>query len=145
MSDRLITAASGSTDEERIDRAIRPSLLADYVGQQPVREQMGFRPLARNYAQVMGDRPFLLFLGGFVLLMAIEFGRSNFIPVHLASGFPQQTVLGLNLDGVRAMSVLTAAIATQALIRRMSSFCRMDTCARLDASTLSSSSLIPAW
>ncbi|MES2682902.1 MAG: Holliday junction branch migration DNA helicase RuvB [Pseudomonadota bacterium] len=41
MSNRLVTAASGSTDEERIDRAIRPSKLADYVGQQPVREQMG--------------------------------------------------------------------------------------------------------
>ncbi|MDO9454397.1 MAG: Holliday junction branch migration DNA helicase RuvB [Stagnimonas sp.] len=41
MSNRLLTAATGSTDEERIDRAIRPSKLADYVGQVPVREQMG--------------------------------------------------------------------------------------------------------
>ena len=41
MSDRLLTAATGSTDEERIDRAIRPQKLADYVGQSPVREQMG--------------------------------------------------------------------------------------------------------
>lgn len=73
-----------------------------------VREQMGLAPLARNYAQVMGDRPFLLFLAGFLLLMTIEFGRSNFIPVHLAGFFPGQTVLGLHLDGVKVMSVLTA-------------------------------------
>ncbi|MBB5234769.1 DHA1 family multidrug resistance protein B-like MFS transporter [Deinococcus budaensis] len=73
-----------------------------------VREQMGLGPLARNYAQVMGDRAFRLFLLGFLLLMTIEFGRSNFIPVHLAASFPEQAVLGLTLDGVKAMSVLTA-------------------------------------
>ncbi|PKM45911.1 MAG: Holliday junction branch migration DNA helicase RuvB [Gammaproteobacteria bacterium HGW-Gammaproteobacteria-1] len=35
----MITAAS-SHDDEALDRAIRPRLLADYVGQQAVREQM---------------------------------------------------------------------------------------------------------
>ena len=39
-TDRLIDAHASSTDEERIDRAIRPKLLADYVGQPQVREQM---------------------------------------------------------------------------------------------------------
>lgn len=39
-SDRLISPAPGDT-EERYDRAIRPLTLADYVGQQAVREQMG--------------------------------------------------------------------------------------------------------
>ncbi len=38
-TDRLITAAAGH-EEEALDRAIRPRLLADYVGQQAVREQM---------------------------------------------------------------------------------------------------------
>jgi Holliday junction DNA helicase RuvB len=38
-SDRLISA-SGGRDEEAIDRAIRPDTLADYVGQDPMREQM---------------------------------------------------------------------------------------------------------
>ena len=38
-SDRLISA-SGQREEEALDRAIRPSRLADYVGQAPVREQM---------------------------------------------------------------------------------------------------------
>ena len=38
-SDRIITA-SAVQDEEAMDRAIRPHLLADYVGQQSVREQM---------------------------------------------------------------------------------------------------------
>lgn len=38
-SDRLISA-TGQREEEAIDRAIRPTRLADYVGQAPVREQM---------------------------------------------------------------------------------------------------------
>ncbi len=38
-TDRLITAAA-SREEDALDRAIRPRLLADYVGQQAVREQM---------------------------------------------------------------------------------------------------------
>ncbi|WP_216326081.1 MDR family MFS transporter [Deinococcus aestuarii] len=75
---------------------------------QEVRQRMGLAPLARSYAQVVGDRPFLLFLVGFVLLMTVEFGRSNFIPVHLARFFPPQTALGVQLSGVQAMSVLTA-------------------------------------
>ncbi|EPM2753900.1 Holliday junction branch migration DNA helicase RuvB, partial [Yersinia enterocolitica] len=38
-ADRLISAGVIS-DEESIDRAIRPKLLAEYVGQPHVREQM---------------------------------------------------------------------------------------------------------
>lgn len=38
-SDRLITA-QGSNDEERLDRAIRPKRLKDYVGQKELRQQM---------------------------------------------------------------------------------------------------------
>lgn len=73
-----------------------------------VRRRMGLAPLTRSYTQVVRDRPFLLFLVGFLLLLTVEFGRSNFIPVHLAGFFPGQTVLGVHLDGVKAMSVLTA-------------------------------------
>ena len=39
-TDRLISAAQPSKEEEAIDRAIRPKKLADYVGQAAVREQM---------------------------------------------------------------------------------------------------------
>ena len=39
MSERLITA-SGSPEDEAVDRAIRPRTLAEYVGQPAVREQM---------------------------------------------------------------------------------------------------------
>lgn len=39
-TDRLISAAVPSKDEEAIDRAIRPKKLADYVGQPAVCEQM---------------------------------------------------------------------------------------------------------
>ncbi|MDP9142945.1 MAG: Holliday junction branch migration DNA helicase RuvB [Pseudomonadota bacterium] len=38
-ADRLISSVAG-TDEERIERAIRPQRLADYIGQIAVREQM---------------------------------------------------------------------------------------------------------
>jgi Holliday junction DNA helicase RuvB len=37
--DRLISA-DGSPSEERFDRALRPTLLADYVGQPAVKEQL---------------------------------------------------------------------------------------------------------
>ncbi len=39
-SERVISATVGG-DEERVERAIRPQRLADYVGQAAVREQMG--------------------------------------------------------------------------------------------------------
>lgn len=38
-SDRIISA-EGAREDEALDRAIRPKMLADYVGQTPVREQM---------------------------------------------------------------------------------------------------------
>lgn len=38
-SDRLVTAQEGN-DEERLDRAIRPKRLKDYVGQKELRQQM---------------------------------------------------------------------------------------------------------
>lgn len=40
MSERLVSA-TGATEEDRLDRAIRPQRLADYVGQPAVREQLG--------------------------------------------------------------------------------------------------------
>lgn len=73
-----------------------------------VRGRMGPGPLLRSYAQVVGDRAYLLFLLGFVLLMSIEMGRQNFIPVHLAQDFPTQTLFGVPLTGVKAMSLMTA-------------------------------------
>jgi len=39
-TDRMIGATSQGVDDEAIDRAIRPTKLADYVGQPTVREQM---------------------------------------------------------------------------------------------------------
>ncbi|MGH8635993.1 MAG: Holliday junction branch migration DNA helicase RuvB [Burkholderiales bacterium] len=39
--DRLISAAHASSQEEALERALRPRLLADYVGQEKVREQLG--------------------------------------------------------------------------------------------------------
>ena len=39
--DRLISAARLSPQEDALERALRPRLLADYVGQEKVREQLG--------------------------------------------------------------------------------------------------------
>lgn len=72
------------------------------------RQRMGLKPLLNSYAQVISDRPYLLFSLGFVLLMSIEFTRQNFIPIHLAQHFPPQEVFGTVLTGIKAMSVLTA-------------------------------------
>ena len=53
-TDRLISAATPSKDEEAIDRAIRPKKLADYVGQPAVREQMEvFIQAARNRSEAL--------------------------------------------------------------------------------------------
>ncbi|NKF24179.1 Holliday junction branch migration DNA helicase RuvB [Solimonas marina] len=42
MSDeRIVSARATAGDEDRVERAIRPQKLADYVGQPAVREQMG--------------------------------------------------------------------------------------------------------
>ena len=50
-ADRLISAASIS-EEEVIDRAIRPKMLTEYVGQPQVREQM---EIFIKAAQLRGD------------------------------------------------------------------------------------------
>jgi holliday junction DNA helicase RuvB len=41
MTEPRVVTASASPDEERIERAIRPHQLADYVGQPAVKEQLG--------------------------------------------------------------------------------------------------------
>jgi hypothetical protein len=49
--ERLISAKSKSTQEEAIERALRPRRLADYVGQAKIREQLAiFIEAARNDA-----------------------------------------------------------------------------------------------
>ncbi|MFP5307221.1 MAG: Holliday junction branch migration DNA helicase RuvB [Gammaproteobacteria bacterium] len=50
-SERLISGRAGA-DEERVERAIRPQRLADYVGQPAVREQLG---IAIEAARRRGD------------------------------------------------------------------------------------------
>src|SRR5262245_20843901 len=40
-SDRMISAVKRSSQEEALERALRPRTLADYVGQERVREQLG--------------------------------------------------------------------------------------------------------
>ena len=52
--DRLISAAAAASDEEVIDRAIRPKKLDDYIGQPRVREQMEvFIPAARRREEAL--------------------------------------------------------------------------------------------
>jgi holliday junction DNA helicase RuvB len=47
--DRLISGHKASTQEEALERALRPKLLAEYVGQQKIREQLSiFIEAARN-------------------------------------------------------------------------------------------------
>lgn len=47
--DRLISGAKASSQEEALERALRPKLLADYIGQQKIREQLDiFISAAKN-------------------------------------------------------------------------------------------------
>ncbi|AFZ68299.1 arabinose efflux permease family protein [Deinococcus peraridilitoris DSM 19664] len=72
-----------------------------------VRQELGWRPLARSYARVFRDRAFALFTLAGIAVLSIEFGRSNFVAVHLAQDFPAQLLAGVSLDGVRVLSLLT--------------------------------------
>ncbi|MFX6035929.1 hypothetical protein ABTE74_21335, partial [Acinetobacter baumannii] len=52
--DRLIAATPASSSEEAFERALRPKLLDDYVGQQKVREQLDiFMHAARNRREAL--------------------------------------------------------------------------------------------
>ncbi len=54
MTEERIISAAAMRDDEAVDRAIRPKRLADYVGQQAVREQMSiFIEAARNRAEAL--------------------------------------------------------------------------------------------
>ncbi|WP_261664926.1 MDR family MFS transporter [Deinococcus sp. Marseille-Q6407] len=70
--------------------------------------QLGLGSLLRNYAAVARDPAFLLFTAGGVAVLTIEFGRSNWAAVHLAQNFAPLLLGGQLIDGVRAMSLLTA-------------------------------------
>lgn len=72
------------------------------------RAELGLAPLARSYAQVVRDRAFGLFVLGGILILSIEFSRNNHVAVHLAQFFPTAGWFGVRLDGIKAMSVLTA-------------------------------------
>ena len=53
-SDRLIAPAPASRDEEAFERALRPQLLSEYVGQARAREQLGiFIAAARKRAEAL--------------------------------------------------------------------------------------------
>jgi Holliday junction DNA helicase RuvB len=53
MNQRLV-GAEGGREEEAIDRAIRPKRLADYIGQRPVKEQLGiFVDAARGRGEAL--------------------------------------------------------------------------------------------
>ena len=38
--DRLVAGAAASPNEENVDRALRPTVLRDYFGQEAIREQL---------------------------------------------------------------------------------------------------------
>ena len=53
-AERLVTGSPASPNEEAIERALRPTSFAEYVGQPKVREQMGiFVTAARNRAEAL--------------------------------------------------------------------------------------------
>lgn len=53
-TDRLVTAAASSTQEEVLERALRPKQLDEYVGQEKIREQLQiFIEAARNRCEAL--------------------------------------------------------------------------------------------
>jgi Holliday junction DNA helicase RuvB len=54
IDERLVSAANATRDEEAIDRAIRPKHLADYIGQESMKNQLGiFIEAARGRGEAL--------------------------------------------------------------------------------------------
>lgn len=70
--------------------------------------QIGLRDVLRKYREVAQDRRFLLFTIGGILILGIEFQRTNVISVHMANEFVATNFFGTAMDGVKALSLMTA-------------------------------------
>jgi hypothetical protein len=50
--ERIVTAAAVSPNEENVDRALRPTLLSEYVGQELVRDQLSIFSAAASRSTI---------------------------------------------------------------------------------------------
>jgi DHA1 family multidrug resistance protein B-like MFS transporter len=83
-------------------------LISETYHVSPTKEKnIGLIAVLKSYKIVLGDLRFLLFTLGGILIMTIEFQRTNYISVHLAENFVKQTFFGLSLDGIKVTSLLT--------------------------------------
>lgn len=68
---------------------------------------LGLLAVVKNYSLVLRDQAFVLFTIGGILLLSIEFQRTNFIAVHLSENFVPFQMGPISLDGVKMLALLT--------------------------------------
>lgn len=72
------------------------------------KSHVGFQSVFHSYQIVLCDARFVIFTLGGILLLSVEFQRTNFIAIHLAQSFIHTKWLGISFDGVKMLSLLTS-------------------------------------
>ncbi|MGO2889859.1 MAG: MFS transporter [Leuconostoc mesenteroides] len=72
------------------------------------KSHVGFQSVFHSYQIVLCDARFVIFTLGGILLLSVEFQRTNFIAIHLAQSFIHTKWLGISFDGVKILSLLTS-------------------------------------
>ncbi|GFH43213.1 MFS transporter [Lactococcus hodotermopsidis] len=69
-------------------------------------KRLGLGAVFASYQVVFSDLRFVLFTIGGILIMTVEFQRTNYISVHLAQEFLPQSVFGITFDGLKIVSLM---------------------------------------
>ncbi len=83
------------------------SITETYQSNQLSSPKIGMLAVFKHYQPVFKDLPFLIFTLGGILLLAVEFQRTNYIAIHLAEKFVHTTIFAVPLNGIKMISVLT--------------------------------------
>ncbi|KAA8348953.1 MFS transporter [Leuconostoc mesenteroides] len=73
-----------------------------------IKSHVGFQSVFHSYQIVLCNVRFVIFTLGGILLLSVEFQRTNFIAIHLAQSFIHTKWLGISFDGVKMLSLLTS-------------------------------------
>lgn len=85
-------------------------LLLLFVKEQPIQIETSnhkyFKSLMLNYKSAFNNRPFLLLMLGYILIVSAELSLASYVVVRLDKSFSEFYINGLYIDGVRTYSIL---------------------------------------